>query len=116
MRLLIIGDSMVRYLQKCLVQRLSIHDVHFECLPGATIERLTRKISLFGNHYDWILVHVGTNNTNSDSVEAMLRKYDCLFKEIFRLNPDIKVIVSAVISVHWQSGRAELVELQNQRY
>ncbi|XP_035233946.1 uncharacterized protein LOC118205776 isoform X1 [Stegodyphus dumicola] len=72
------------------------YEVDLHSFPGATIERLRRKISFLDNRYHLILVHVGTNNSN-DSVEDILKKYDCLFKDIKRLNPNINVIISDIL-------------------
>ncbi|XP_035225751.1 platelet-activating factor acetylhydrolase IB subunit beta-like [Stegodyphus dumicola] len=96
MKLLIIGDSMVKYLDEYLPANLLNYEVDLHSFPGATIERLRRKISFLDNRYHLILVHVGTNNSN-DSVEDILKKYDCLFKDIKRLNPNINVIISDIL-------------------
>lgn len=96
MRLLVIGDSMIKGLKEYLFKELPIYDIDLVCLRGERIEGLTRKISSLDNTYDWVLVHVGTNNTSQD-VELIIQKYNCLFEEIMRLNPKFKVVVSAIL-------------------
>ncbi|XP_055930911.1 uncharacterized protein LOC129961106 [Argiope bruennichi] len=82
-----------------MIKRLEAHlsedlDVIYR---GTTIERLTSRISKIKKHYDWILVHVGTNNISVDSVEIILQKYRSLANEILRVNPKARIIFSSII-------------------
>ncbi|XP_055948262.1 uncharacterized protein LOC129981447 [Argiope bruennichi] len=92
MNILLIGDSMIKRLEEHLSEDL---DVIF--YRGTTIERLTSRISKIKKHYDWILVHVGTNNISVDSVEIILQKYRSLANEILRVNPKARIIFSSII-------------------
>ncbi|XP_055932287.1 uncharacterized protein LOC129962552 [Argiope bruennichi] len=92
MNILLIGDSMIKRLEAHLSEDL---DVIF--YRGTTIERLTSRISKIKKHYDWILVHVGTNNISVDSVEIILQKYRSLANEILRVNPKARIIFSSII-------------------
>ncbi|XP_055930212.1 uncharacterized protein LOC129960676 [Argiope bruennichi] len=91
MNILLIGDSMIKRLEAHLSEDL---DVIF--YRGTTIERLTSRISKIKKHYDWILVHVGTNNISVDSVEIILQKYRSLANEILRVNPKARIFSSII--------------------
>ncbi|XP_035205455.1 uncharacterized protein LOC118202467 [Stegodyphus dumicola] len=95
MKILIIGDSMIKYLQEYLSANLPDYEVDFRCFPGARIERLTREIAFMNNHFHLVFVHVGTNNSNDD-LDEIHRKYGCLYKGIERLNPKV-ILFSGVL-------------------
>ncbi|KAF8788402.1 hypothetical protein HNY73_009903 [Argiope bruennichi] len=83
---------MIKHLKAHLSEDL---DVIF--YRGTTIQRLTSRISKIKKNYDWILVHVGTNNISVDSVEIKLQKYRSLANEILRINPKARIIFSSII-------------------
>ncbi|CAL1266391.1 unnamed protein product, partial [Larinioides sclopetarius] len=93
MKILVIGDSMIKYLK----EYLSDEKLDVVSYPGATIDRITSKVSMIERKYDCFLVHVGTNNIQLDSVEVILQKYKLLIKEILQINPKAKVICSSLI-------------------
>ncbi|CAL1301706.1 unnamed protein product, partial [Larinioides sclopetarius] len=93
MKILVIGDSIIKYLK----EYLSDENLDVVSYPGATIDRITSKVSMIERKYDCFLVHVGTNNIQLDSVEVILQKYKLLIKEILQINPKAKVICSSLI-------------------
>ncbi|KAG8173595.1 hypothetical protein JTE90_009867, partial [Oedothorax gibbosus] len=98
MKILVIGDSIIKCMEMHLINGLKDHDVIFRPFPGAKIEGLIGEISLIKCQLDCILVHIGTNNILRDGVGTILRKFGDLFDEITLINPEVKVIVSGILS------------------
>ena len=82
MNILVIGDSIIKYMEMYLVNGLKRHKIIFKPLPGIRIEGLTEKISSYKCPLDYILVHVGTYNVLSDGVGLILDKFGHLFEKI----------------------------------
>ncbi|CAL1295232.1 unnamed protein product, partial [Larinioides sclopetarius] len=97
MKCLLIGDSMIKYLKEHLSDNSFDFDLDIISYPGATIESLARKFSALKSCYDWVLVHVGTNNASLDSVEVILQKYRSLANTILLYNPDASIIFSSIV-------------------
>ncbi|KAG8183308.1 hypothetical protein JTE90_026008 [Oedothorax gibbosus] len=97
MKILVIGDSIIKCMEMHLINGLKDHDVIFRPFPGAKIEGLIDEISLIKCQLDCILVHIGTNNILRDGVGTILRKFGDLFDEITLINPEVKVIVSGIL-------------------
>ncbi|XP_035227646.1 platelet-activating factor acetylhydrolase IB subunit beta-like isoform X1 [Stegodyphus dumicola] len=95
MKVLITGDSMIKYMYQYLPSQLYDNKLHALAFPGITIERLTKKISSF-NEYDCILFHVGTNNMDS-TVDDSVLKYKSLIREVSRVNPYARVVISGIL-------------------
>ncbi|GBO32065.1 hypothetical protein AVEN_274035-1 [Araneus ventricosus] len=97
MKILVTGDSMIKYLSESLSENLNRCEIELKSFPGIRIEELMERLpSLSLNSYDIVLMHVGTNNSEED-VDAIVRKFVCLFDTIFCLNPTLKVLISGVI-------------------
>ncbi|KAF8795124.1 Poly(A) RNA polymerase like protein [Argiope bruennichi] len=109
MRALFIGDSMIKYLHKYVsVESLDFH-LDIVSYPGATIERLASNISVHKN-YDWVLVHVGTNNASLDTIEVILKKYRALATEVLLHNPGARIIFSNIVPRDFDFLRKEYKE------
>ncbi|CAL1284529.1 unnamed protein product [Larinioides sclopetarius] len=98
MRVLVTGDSMIKYVSHLLKERLNNRcEIDLMSFPGIRIEEFMRRLaSISLTSYDIVLIHVGTNNSE-EYVDAVVRKFVCLFDTIFRLSPTIKVLISGVI-------------------
>ncbi|XP_055941078.1 uncharacterized protein LOC129971329 isoform X2 [Argiope bruennichi] len=109
MRALFIGDSMIKYLHKYVsVETLDFH-LDIVSYPGATIERLASNISVHKN-YDWVLVHVGTNNASLDTIEVILKKYRALATEVLLHDPGARIIFSSIVPRDFDFHRKEYKE------
>ncbi|KAF8786012.1 hypothetical protein HNY73_011491 [Argiope bruennichi] len=109
MRALFIGDSMIKYLHKYIsVESLDFH-LGIVSYPGATIEKLACNISVHKN-YDWVLVHVGTNNAFLDTIEIILKKYRALATDELLHNPGARIIFSSIVSRDLDFHRKEYKE------
>ncbi|XP_055936863.1 uncharacterized protein LOC129966463 [Argiope bruennichi] len=109
MRALFIGDSMIKYLHKYVsVESLDFH-LDIVSYPGATIERLASNISVHKN-YDWVLVHVGTNNASLDTIEVILKKYRALATEVLLHDPGARIIFSSIVPRDFDFHRKEYKE------
>ncbi|GBL91133.1 hypothetical protein AVEN_184492-1 [Araneus ventricosus] len=86
MKVLVLGDSMIKYLSELLSQS----ETEVRSFPGIRIEGLTNRLSSLSlNSYDSILIHVGTNNSTEDLI-GIVQNFDCLFDTILALNPKLK--------------------------
>ncbi|GBN49927.1 hypothetical protein AVEN_210063-1 [Araneus ventricosus] len=93
MKVLVLGDFMIKYLSELLSQS----EIEVRSFPGIRMEGLTNRLtSLSLNSYDIILIHVGTNNSTED-LSGIVQNFDCLFDTILALNPKFKVLISGVI-------------------
>lgn len=84
-------------MERPLKKGLMGHDVAFRPFPGARIEGLIDKVSSVEKPFDWILVHVGTNNITCDAVGTIIRKFGFLIEKIASCNPSAKVVVSGIL-------------------
>lgn len=97
MRTLIVGDSIIKYLGDLIITKLSLCDVELKSFPGIKIEGLEKKLSSFDiGSFDYILVHVGTNNS-SELLSSIVSKFNRLFDTIRNLNPKIKLLISGLV-------------------
>ena len=74
----------------------SVHFM-FACHYGTSdIDRLTNKIKYHEVFLDAgiILLHVGTNDINSTSVDGIITKFERLFKVVKEVNPQCVLIIS----------------------
>lgn len=97
MRALLVGDSMIKYLNEHLSDDSFDFDLDIISYPGATIEVLASKFSVLKSCYDCVFVHVGTNNLSLDSVKVILQKYRSLANKILLYNPDANIIFSSIV-------------------
>ncbi|GBO07388.1 hypothetical protein AVEN_170438-1 [Araneus ventricosus] len=97
MRTLIVGDSIIKYLGDLIITKLSLCDVELKSFPGIKIEGLEKKLSSFDiGSFDYILVHVGTNNS-SELLSSIVSKFNRLLDTIRNLNPKIKLLISGLV-------------------
>ncbi|GBM13264.1 hypothetical protein AVEN_145736-1 [Araneus ventricosus] len=97
MRTLIIGDSIIKYLGDLIITKLSLCDVELKSFPGIKIEGPEKKLSSFDiGSFDYILVHVGTNNS-SELLSSIVSKFNRLLDTIRNLNPKIKLLISGLV-------------------
>ncbi|GBN90485.1 hypothetical protein AVEN_111572-1 [Araneus ventricosus] len=97
MRTLIVGDLIIKYLGDLIITKLSLCDVELKSFPGIKIEGLEKKLSSFDiGSFDYILVHVGTNNS-SELLSSIVSKFNRLFDTIRNLNPKIKLLISGLV-------------------
>ena len=71
-----------------------------QAFPGATIERLTwmmRMNLVYFKNYRVVVLHVGTNNVNRDSVDLIIEKMKKLVVATQRINPKAKIFISGII-------------------
>ncbi|GBM22007.1 hypothetical protein AVEN_107562-1 [Araneus ventricosus] len=89
MKVLVIGDFIIKYLSELLSQS----EIEVRSFPRIRIEGL----SLSLNSCDIILIHVGTDSSTED-LSGIVQNFDCLFDTILALNPKLEVLISGVIS------------------
>ena len=91
-----VGDSIVRKTDT----RLSKGEDLVVCLPGARIEHVTERVGQImgrGNG-GFILVHIGTNNTDKEGTTAIVEKYRNLLKKTKQARVG-QIILSGILPV-----------------
>ena len=90
----ILTDSIGKY-----VSRFPNGIVH--AFPGVTLERLAKKIlndpTLINLNNCYVLVHVGTNNLQTHSLEEIRELYEQLVAVILSVNPRARVLISSIL-------------------
>ncbi|XP_050030060.1 uncharacterized protein [Dermacentor andersoni] len=94
-RVLVAGDSMVKYADQYFPSRRSL-SVSVAAHRGIRIEHLLSMIADKLAGFDVVIVHVGTNNT-VDSVSVCMDKYRQLAQGIIERNPMVHVAFSAIL-------------------
>ena len=95
------GDSIVGKTDRVLNKG----DDVVACLPGAKIEVITERIeNIVGSDKGGsVLVHVGTNNVESEGTAAIVRKYRKLVRTLKQTRVE-QVILSAILPVIGRRG------------
>ena len=96
-----VGDSIVRKTDKVLNKG----DDVVVCLPGAKIEAITERVkNIVGSGKGGsVLVHVGTNNVESEGTTAIVRKYRQLVRTLKQTRVE-QVILSGILPVMGRRG------------
>ncbi|XP_060074976.1 uncharacterized protein LOC132554682 [Ylistrum balloti] len=95
MSVLIAGHSQAKYFSQYLDRE---EDVSVVSQSGGRIENVWRNIRDVVCSYDIVVVHSGANNLiHGDSVECMLGKYQDLVERIWHVNPEVVVVLSAIL-------------------
>ena len=72
-----------------------------QSFPGATIARLSMHFSkghINLENYDYIIIHVGTNNIgNRDSNENIISDFGNHISTVKKMRPSIRIVISAII-------------------
>ena len=72
---LILGDSIIKYLQKDFVHK----NVHVKAFPGYNISRLHARLDTdVVSNYSNIILHVGVNDVTNASPAIILQKYEAM--------------------------------------
>uniref|UniRef100_A0A670JHM6 SGNH hydrolase-type esterase domain-containing protein n=1 Tax=Podarcis muralis TaxID=64176 RepID=A0A670JHM6_PODMU len=95
----VIGDSLLRGTEAviCGPDKMSREVC---CLPGAKIQDVTERLQGIikpTDKYPFLLVHVGTNDTASNSLQKIKREYEALGRKLKQLNAQI--VISSVLPV-----------------
>uniref|UniRef100_A0A670I570 SGNH hydrolase-type esterase domain-containing protein n=1 Tax=Podarcis muralis TaxID=64176 RepID=A0A670I570_PODMU len=114
-RVVVIGDSLLRGTEAviCGPDKMSREVC---CLPGAKIQDVTERLQGIikpTDKYPFLLVHVGTNDTASNSLQKIKRDYEALGRKLKQLNAQI--VISSVLPVERRGpGReGKIVEVNN---
>ena len=96
-----VGDSIVRKTDRVLNKG----DDVVVCLPGAKIEAITERVkNIVGSGKGGsVLVHVGTNNVESEGTTAIVRKYRQLVRTLKQTRVE-QVILSGIFICNGQEG------------
>ena len=96
-----VGDSIVRKTDRVLNKG----DDVVVCLPGAKIEAITERVKniVCSGKGGSVLVHVGTNNVESEGTTAIVRKYRQLVRTLKQTRIE-QVILSGILSVMGRRG------------
>ncbi|XP_072145309.1 uncharacterized protein [Dermacentor andersoni] len=94
-RVLVAGDSMVKYADQYFPSRRSL-SVSVAAHRGVRIEHLLSMIADKLAGFDVVIVHVGTNNA-VDSVSVCMDRYRQLAQGIIERNPMVHVAFSAIL-------------------
>ena len=96
-----VGDSIVRKTDRVLNKG----DDVVVCLPGAKIEAITERVkNIVGSGKGGsVLVHVGTNNVESEGTTAIVRKYRQLVRTLIQTRVE-QVILSGILPVMGRRG------------
>ena len=68
--------------------------------PGATVEKLTEYVEngiAVTAAYQYIIIHIGTNNIKSSTVEDMILAYKALLSSVWGYNPKADILLSAIL-------------------
>ena len=96
-----VGDSIVRKTDRVLNKG----DDVVVCLPGAKIEAITERVkNIVGSGKGGsVLVHVGTNNVESEGTTAIVRKYRQLVRTLKQTRVE-QIIMSGILPVMGRRG------------
>ena len=96
-----VGDSIVRKTDRVLNKG----DDVVVCLPGAKIEAITERVknTVGSGKGGSVLVHVGTNNVESEGTTAIVRKYRQLVRTLKQMRVE-QVILSGILPVMGRRG------------
>lgn len=93
-KVVIVSDSIAKYVQ-------GIEGVDLRSFPGDTISNIVHRLEsnqVRLDNYDYILLHVGTNDINHKaSFHEMLSDFGNLLGVIRKWKPTIKIIVSSIL-------------------
>lgn len=93
-KVIIVGDSIIKDLNH-------IDGVTLKAFPGATIGKLAVLFSkghISLEEYDYIIIHVGTNNVgNRNSVDHIKSDYGNLVATVRKLKPHIRIVISSIL-------------------
>ena len=93
-KVIIVGDSLIKNMAP-------IDGVTVQSFPGATIARLSMHFSkghINLENYDYIIIHVGTNNIgNRDSYENIISDFGNLISTVKKMRLSIRIVISAII-------------------
>lgn len=102
MEAVIVGDSMLKYIDKCMPE------INVCCRPGALIRNLLpvlKEKNLLNNKTKCIIIHAGTNNMSISDMSvssciAEMRELCCSIQEYCT---EVKIAISGVVfSKNWQ--------------
>ena len=80
---LILGDSIIKYLQKDFVHK----NVHVKAFPGYNISRLHARLDTdVVSNYSNIILHVGVNDITNASPALILQKYEAMLATLKDFN------------------------------
>lgn len=94
-RVLVTGDSMVKYQSQYLVSRGDVC-IKVKSFPGIRTEQLFERISESVAESDVVIIHVGTNNTR-DSVNVCMDKYRRLLSDLRATKRNAVFAFSAIL-------------------
>ena len=97
-KVLVIGDSMVKHIDRVKIERAAGCQSVVHSYSGARVEQISSKIKEYwseGEQYDTVLLHVGTNNLASEEPEEVASKMDGLIKDL--KDHAKKIAISSVI-------------------
>ena len=115
-RTLLIGDSLLSGVNKKGLK----DDVHCQPLPGATIEIIKDKISMFDiSKFKNVVIYVGGNDAaNSDNTETFIKRYKDVITSIKKKNKDCRIYLCSSCprgdaEVHKFNGEIEKLATEN---
>ena len=97
-KVLVIGDSMVKHIDRQKIERAAGCQSVVHSYSGARVEQINSKIKEYwseGEQYDTVVLHVGTNNLVSEDPEKVAAKMDELIENL--KDHAKKIAVSSVI-------------------
>ena len=112
LELLVIGSSITKYIDAGKIERRSPENAVTECMSGAKVEDVHRKINEYSLRYNIkkIVIHVGGNNILNDNPETLTEKIIAMLKEVRKVMPTTKIFYSAILprwnnnylsGIHW---------------
>ncbi|XP_060129222.1 uncharacterized protein LOC132591937 [Zootoca vivipara] len=114
-RVVVIGDSLLRGTEAviCGPDKMSREVC---CLPGAKIKDVTERLQGIikpTDKYPFLLVHVGTNDTASHSLQKIKNDYEALGRKLKQL--DAQIVISSVLPVerHGPGREGKIGEVNN---
>ena len=99
LELLVIGSSIVKYIAAKKIEKRLPNNTLTECLPGAKVDDVMRRINELHNIYDIkkVVIHVGGNNIPRDNSTILTKKLIEMLQNTRRLMPKAKIYFSAII-------------------